>query len=233
VLLSGDLTALATHPEFQGAREALGKLAWDPQRLSVVPGNHDRYTAHSARDRRFEQYFGHLLKSDLPDYCGPDGYPYVRLVGEKLAVIGLDSTHLAPAPGLAFGRLGFGQLRRLGAILDDPALRGRAVCALVHHAPLHRWGGADSVTHGLWDAKALLALLKGRHASVHHGHIHQRYWHRATADRPHLFGAGASTMRGDEGYWLIDLAEDGSLTAATIGRPPGSHASADAPGSPA
>ncbi|MGI5863327.1 MAG: metallophosphoesterase family protein [Myxococcales bacterium] len=218
VLLSGDLTALATHEEFRRAREALGLLADDPSRLSIIPGNHDRYTAHSMRSRRFEQHFGNLLKSDLPQHCGPDGYPYVRLVGSELAVIGLDSTHLAPLPGLAFGRIGFGQLRRLAAILEDPALRDRGIAVLVHHAPLHRWGGADSITHGLWDARWLLRALAGRSCSVHHGHIHERYWHRATDRHPHLFGAGASTMRGDEGYWIIEM-ERGCISSARVGRP--------------
>ena len=226
VLLTGDLTALATHEEFRRSREALGALGEDPRRLSIIPGNHDRYTAHSVRDRRFEQYFGHLLVSDLPRYCGRDGYPYVRLVGEELAVVGLDSTHLAPIPGLAFGRIGFGQLRRLEAILDDPAVRGRAIAVLVHHAPLHRWGGADSLTHGLWDARWLLRAVRGLSCSVHHGHIHQRYWHRANEQHPHLFGAGASTMRGDEGYWIIELA-DRCVSSARVGRP--GHPAAESP----
>jgi 3',5'-cyclic AMP phosphodiesterase CpdA len=218
VLLSGDLTGLAYDEEFAEVLAALGPLARDPKRLSIVPGNHDRYTAHSVRDRRFERYLGHLLQSDLPQYCGKDGYPFVRLVGDQLAVVGLDSTRLAPFPGLVFGSLGADQLHRLEALLADPALKGRGIAVMLHHAPLARWGGTDTVTHGLWDARRLLHVLEGRSCALHFGHIHQRYWHRATEHHPHLFSAGSSTMLGDEGYWLVDW-EGGCVASARVMRP--------------
>jgi len=216
VMFTGDFTALATREEFECARQALGPLADDPRRLSVIPGNHDRYTAHSVRDRRFEQYFGHLIHSDLPLYSADDGYPFVRLLGDALAVVGLDSTHLAPAPGLSFGRLGRQQLRLLARLLNDRAMRGRAVCVMVHHAPLHRHGGPDRMTHGLWDAAELLRVLAGRRCSLHHGHVHERYRHGASPSRPEIFGAGSSTALGDEGYWLLDWDGHRLVSARTV-----------------
>ncbi len=205
VILTGDITGLALEEEFALAKQALGPLAEDPSRFSIVPGNHDRYTAGAAVGRRFERYFGHLLKSDLPRYTLDSGFPFVRLVGESLAIIGLDSTRMPPVPGLAFGVLGKEQLAALAALIDAPELRSRALCVLIHHAPLSRAGREDHVLHGLWDTGALLKLLAGRTASIHHGHIHHRYWHRATREHPHIFNAGPATCRGEEGYWLIDF----------------------------
>jgi hypothetical protein len=45
---------------------------------------------------------------------------------------------------------------------------------------------------------------------VLHGHIHHRYHHPATAERPHVFSAGSSTQRGREGYWVIEV-KDGQV----------------------
>jgi len=163
--------------------------------------------------RRFERHFGELLRSDLPAYVGATGYPLVRLVGSGLAVVGLDSTRLAPVPGLAFGSLGSHQLRALSRLVDDPAVRDRHLAVLVHHAPLRESGQPDTVTHGLLDGKELLRLLSGRRCSLHHGHIHRRYWHGADANRPDVFGAGSATEARREGYWVIDLSEDGRVSA--------------------
>ena len=212
VVVSGDLTALALEEEFVWARAALEPLA-RPGLLSVVPGNHDRYTAHAAKERRFERHFGDLLRSDLPEAAGSRGYPFVRLVGEELAVIGLDSTRLAPMPGLSFGRVGREQMHALSRLVDAPALRERALCVLVHHAPLRQSGRPDRLTHGLLDGAQLLRLLAGRRCTLHHGHVHRRYWHRSLQGRPHLFNAGSATERGHEGYWIVDWTADGGVTA--------------------
>lgn len=218
VVLTGDLTALALGEEFEGAKDALGPLLDDPMRFTVIPGNHDRYTAHSVRDRRFESHFGRLLHSDLPGSAVVDLYPFVRFLGDHLAVVGLDSTRLAPVPGLSFGRVGREQLAALARVLDAPALAGRAVCVLVHHAPLHRDGRPDRLSHGLLDGGALLGLLAGRPGTLHHGHVHHRYWLPAKEGRPHVFNAGSSTQRGDEGFFVLDF--DGPrLVSARAERP--------------
>ncbi|MCE9669356.1 metallophosphoesterase [Myxococcus stipitatus] len=205
-ILSGDLTAYALDSEFRGAREALGPLAGDPRRCTIIPGNHDVYTPGSHQKGRFARHFGHLLESDLPQYRREGAFPLVRLVGDELAVVGLLSARVPPTPGLSFGVIGEAQLAGLEALLKDPRLDGRAVLIVVHHAPLTRKGVADRWHHGLRDAEALLRLLPGPRFAVLHGHIHQRYHHPATAERPHLFGAGSSTEAGHEGYWLIDVA---------------------------
>jgi hypothetical protein len=110
-------------------------------------------------------------------------------------------------PGIAYGRIGEAQLDGLEAIVKDPRLAGRALLVVVHHAPLTLRGRADSYLHGLRDAPALFKLLPGPRYAVLHGHIHHRYHHPATAERPHIFSAGSSTQRGREGYWLIEVKE--------------------------
>jgi len=207
LVLSGDVTAYSLEAEFSRARAALGEIAEDPRRCTVIPGNHDRYTPGAVATRRFEKYFGHLLVSDLPEYCREGPFPFVRLVGQEAAVVGLCSARVPPIPGLSLGLVGRRQLGGVREIIQDPRLTARAVLVVVHHAPLTHRGRRDRLSHGLLDGDALLTALPGPRYAVLHGHIHRRYHHPATAARPHIFGAGSSTQRGEEGYWTIDVAD--------------------------
>jgi len=185
----------------------MGEIADDPRRCTVIPGNHDRYTPGALATRRFEKYFGHLLVSDLPEYCREGAFPFVRLIGEEAAVVGLCSARVPPMPGLSLGLVGRQQLEGLREAIRDPRLANRGVLVVVHHAPLTDRGRRDRLSHGLLDGSSLLKALPGPRYAVLHGHIHRRYHHPATADRPHIFGAGSSTQRGNEGYWTIDVAD--------------------------
>ncbi len=213
LIVSGDLTAYATEEEFQGAKAALSPLVEDKRRCTVIPGNHDTYTPGSRRTFRFEKYFGHLLDSDLPDYAREGPFPFVRLLGEEVAVVGLSSARVPYFPGLSYGVIGKKQLQGLEDLLQDPKLRHRAVLIVVHHAPLTRQGEKDKRFHGLVDGDALFRLAHGPRVAVLHGHIHQRYHHEANGVRPHIFGAGSSTQAGREGYWIIDV-RDGVISGS-------------------
>jgi 3',5'-cyclic AMP phosphodiesterase CpdA len=207
LILSGDLTAYATEWEFDRAREALGELAHDRTRITIIPGNHDVYTPGAYNTRRFERYFGHLLQSDLPEYTRDGPFPFVRLLGDEVAIVGLMSARVPPMPGFSFGVIGKKQLGGLRDVLADPRLNNRVVLVVVHHAPLAPSGRKDRFLHGLMDADVLMRLCQGPRFAVLHGHIHKRYHHAATDKRPHTFGAGSSTEGGHEGYWIIDVVD--------------------------
>lgn len=211
LILSGDVTAYSLEEEFQGAREALGELAEDPRRCTVIPGNHDVYTPGAYRGRRFDRHFGQLIQSDLPEYRRDGPYPFARLLGEQVAVVGLLSARVTPAPGFSYGWIGREQLAGLRELVSDPRVRDRAVVVVVHHAPLGHRGRPDRPLHGLRDRSALFEVARGPRFAVLHGHIHRRYHHPATAERPHLFGAGSSTQQGHEGYWVIEV-EGGKIS---------------------
>ncbi|HTE45325.1 MAG TPA: metallophosphoesterase [Gemmatimonadaceae bacterium] len=218
LVLSGDLTGYAAEQEFAVARESLGKLADSRSSFSVIPGNHDCFTPNSIKTKRFERYFGHVVETDMPEYCRDGAYPFVHLKGDEAAVIGLHSSRVPIVPGLAYGSVGSAQISGLRDIVGDRRLDGRAVLVMVHHAPLRANGRKDSRIHGLLDADALLNLLPGPRFAVLHGHIHQRYYHAPTATRPHVFCAGSSTELGREGYWLIDV-KDGVITGGSAHTP--------------
>ncbi|MEO7456445.1 MAG: metallophosphoesterase [Gemmatimonadaceae bacterium] len=219
LLISGDLTAYSTDTEFRDALTALGSVATSRDTCSVIPGNHDRFTSHAVRDRRFEKYFGHLMETDLPEYRLASGFPFVHLKGEEAAVVGLSSAQLR-FPGFAQGTVGREQRDALAKIIADPRMAERAVIVMVHHAPLRRSGRPDSAFHGLTDGVELLDLLPGPRFALVHGHLHDRFHHPATASRPHVFCAGSSSLRSREGYWVIDVA-DGVVTGGAIHAPNG------------
>lgn len=122
VLITGDLTTTALPEEFDDARRALGPLLEDPRRVSVVPGNHDRYTGAAMRSRTFEAYFGAWLP-------GPE-FPWLRRLDAATVVLGLDPTR---AHYSARGWLPAGQLAEARALLDGCGASRRIVAC---HYPL-------------------------------------------------------------------------------------------------
>jgi predicted phosphodiesterase len=208
VILTGDLTALGDASELRLARKLLEPFI-AAGLLVVVPGNHDRYS--DPRSRSFELVFADLLTSDLPELADARGYPFVKLVGDRHALVGLDSTRVHGWSQYFVGRLGTSQLRALGRVLEHPLLERRTVLLLAHHGPAGPSGEFDWNESGLVDAEALLRTIRHRPVVLLHGHSHQRYWHRARAGRPHLIAGGSSTER--PGFWELEIHDHRALEA--------------------
>ncbi|HET9036693.1 MAG TPA: metallophosphoesterase, partial [Myxococcaceae bacterium] len=187
VIVTGDLTALGDRDELRRARALLEPFI-AAGLLVVIPGNHDRYT--DAGHTAFEVVFGDLLASDLPELADAQGYPFVKLVGEQHALVGLDSTRVQGWSHYVVGRLGARQLRALARVLEHPRLERRTVLLLAHHGPAGPSGTFDWNESGLIDAGALLHALRHRPVVLLHGHSHHRFWHRARPGRPDLIGGG-------------------------------------------
>jgi 3',5'-cyclic AMP phosphodiesterase CpdA len=177
VVVTGDVTNLALESEFEQVRHFLEHdVALPPDRVSVVPGNHDAYTRGSHRSRRFQCYLGEYITSDLPGASGVpdiDRFPYVRLRG-PVAIIGL-STALPRPPLVASGELGKPQRMALRALLAHERVRERVPVVLQHH-PWHRPETTmRNFTQGLADAEeereVLDPLARGL---LLHGHLHRR-----------------------------------------------------------
>ena len=96
LVVTGDLTQLALEEEFALAREVLAPLLnRGPERVTVLPGNHDRYgREHAGRDF-FRRYFG--------EYFG-NGEIATRTLTETWHLVGWDSALPTP-PFVAAGRV--------------------------------------------------------------------------------------------------------------------------------
>ncbi len=217
VVCTGDHTALGTEPELATARRALSPFESAPHGLVTLPGNHDIYLPGAVRDRRFERHFAELLESDLPEHCADGPWPLVRLVGDHLAVVAVNSARPNPQVWRSSGRISAAQLAALERVLADRRLGGRFVIVATHYAPRLANGRPDNFRHGLVDAERFLAVCRRiERGAVLHGHVHDCFHVRVPGMRAPLLGAGSCTDAGKEGLWLLEL--DGTDARATPGR---------------
>ena len=167
IAVTGDLTHLGLPHEFREAATWLARLG-DPERIVVVPGNHDAYVRESWRET-FAQWSAYIRGDDAGATGGfDDVFPSLRLRRE-VALIGLSTARPSP-PFLATGRLGEHQLQRLDRILEQTGRAGLFRIVLLHHPPAAhtvRW------RKSLQDGAALRDVLARRGAElVLHGHAH-------------------------------------------------------------
>ena len=122
VLISGDLTTTALRGEFDQARRALEPLLGDADKVTVIPGNHDRYTSHSVRTKAFERVFGKFAPSIT--------YPWLRELDDRTAILGLDATrsHLS-----ATGRLPEAQFRAARELVASNSGTFRRLIVACHY----------------------------------------------------------------------------------------------------
>ena len=163
ILITGDLTTTALPAEFRAAVQELGPWLQDPQKATIIPGNHDRYTLGAHRDRRFEHYFGNFAPAAT--------YPWLRLLNADTAILGLDPTR----SGLtARGMLPESQLLLAKELVTGPCRGIRRLIVACHYPvevpqPYHH----DLVSKNLINAEALARWLAtiGPHLYCC-GHVH-------------------------------------------------------------
>ena len=176
VAITGDLTNLALESEFALAHEILEhEMGLGPDEISIVPGNHDLYTAGALRAKRFTSFFEKYTRCDLDVAVdiGAGHFPFVKLRGPA-AIIGLSSAVPRP-PLVASGKLGRAQLGALDRALAHPEVRRRTPVVLVHHPVHNPPSRIKTALEGLWDARALRDRLAGvPRGLVLHGHLHRR-----------------------------------------------------------
>jgi 3',5'-cyclic AMP phosphodiesterase CpdA len=218
-VITGDVSNLALENEFELVRRFLADdLGLPPERVSLVPGNHDAYTSGAHRSRRFARAFEPFLRSDLPELTAAGAsFPFVHLRGPA-AIIGL-STAVPRLPLVASGELGRDQLAALDRILDHPEVRGRTPVVLQHH-PIHNPASAiKSTFEGLRDAAAEAKLLgRVKRGLVLHGHLHRRVHRKLRTDHGHLDAVGATSASllhdSDErmaGFNVYEITGDGAV----------------------
>lgn len=211
VICTGDHTAFGTEPELAEARVALAPLMARPAGFVHVPGNHDLYLPSALRERRFERHFGDTLASDLPEHAVDGPWPLVRLVGDHLAVVAVNSARPNPQVWRSSGAIPDLQLRALAKALADPRVRERFVFVATHYAPRLPDGRPDRPLHGLENADDFLAACRGvERGAILHGHLHRRFRLDRTAEPP-IFCAGSTTQEEREGLWLFDVGADGAV----------------------
>lgn len=179
VLCTGDVTNLALRCEFEFARARFDRLALGPRGVTVIPGNHDAYVAEGIA--LFGELFAEFATCDAGwDWTAADAepgeppdelrWPIVRVRGD-LALIGTSTSRATPW-FTAYGRLGAGQLARLGRVLLDPRLDGKVRVVAIHHPPAGK--RAQNWIRGLRDHAGFAAVIAEAGADlIVHGHEHR------------------------------------------------------------
>jgi 3',5'-cyclic AMP phosphodiesterase CpdA len=196
--VTGDLSNVALESEWREALRWLEGYGAPPDRVTVIPGNHDAYVPEVVASRAFERLFGAYQTPDpelVSDHGGGDPYPFVR-VRDGVALIGVSSAVATRDLG-AWGEVGGPQLVRLEAALAAAAAAGKTRVVLIHHPPV-MLKGIES--RNLRDRAALAATLARAGAElVIHGHDHRDQ--RATLTGPGgapipVVGAGSASYAG-------------------------------------
>lgn len=161
IAITGDLINLGLPAEYEAALDWLQDIG-PPDRITVVPGNHDVYTKLS----------GHPGMARWAPYMGSEeqslAFPFVRRVG-PLALVGLNSA-VETAPFVAAGRLGAHQIEVAGELLDRLAAERAIRVVLIHHPPLP---GLAAPRRALADAQHFARMLERSGAElVLYGHNH-------------------------------------------------------------
>lgn len=189
VAVTGDLTHLGLPDEFLQAARWLQRLG-PPERVTVVPGNHDAYVA-APHEKTFISWAPYMTG----DESTPAGvYPILRIRGPA-ALIGL-STARPSAPFLAVGRLGRRQLDHLEALLHETGRLGLLRIVLLHHPPV---AGSISWRKRLVDARPLTDVLARQGAElILHGHAHVCTGGEMNAGKRKIpvFGASSASYAG-------------------------------------
>lgn len=228
LVITGDVSNLALEREF----ELVGRFVRDdiglpPDRISMVPGNHDAYTHGAHRSSRFFRYFEPFLRSDLPELSEPGRagtFPYVHLRGPA-AIIGLSTAFPRP-PLVSSGVLGLSQLKALKRILAHPEVTSRTPILLQHHPCHNPQSYVKVLMEGLTDADAEERLLRScARGLLLHGHLHRRVYRRLHTDAGHIDAVGATSASlvdaSDErmaGFNLYEINPDGAIHAITSHR---------------
>jgi 3',5'-cyclic AMP phosphodiesterase CpdA len=246
ILVTGDLVHVGLPEEIDAAGRWLETLG-SPERVMLVPGNHDLYARDSwpAVASAWQPY----LPSAGHPVAGPGTFPLrrdLRVGAGRLRLIGLSSAMPSPL-FMAYGRLGEEQCGRLEALLAE-ADGFRLL--LVHHPPL------PAMTHwrkGLLDAARLERLLV-RHGAelIVHGHVHRNVC-RLGPGGMRIYGTASASSGSDrslasyrsfevtcaDGEWRVNMRlvtlgpdDDGQVTAReswSLALRPAARAPAGAP----
>jgi 3',5'-cyclic AMP phosphodiesterase CpdA len=198
-ICTGDLTGVSTEAELARAAELFGPRLRQPERFTVIPGNHDRYVTVAAG--LFEKHFATL--------CEGASFPAVKHLASGVTLVLLDAarpTSVIDSSGL----LGEAQRAKALSILSDPSLKDRFVIVALHYGLLRMTGKRDSRPHGLRDDLELMSLLDRTDVTVDlvlHGHLHRPFTIRTK--RRHIINAGSATdlhMRCGYNVYTIDVA---------------------------
>lgn len=195
ICVSGDLANVSLPREFETGAAFLAALG-PPERVSVVPGNHDAYVRSAVR-YHLERWAPFMKGDDSAPHSPLDvaAFPYVRRRG-PVAIVGV-STAVPTPVFMASGKVGAPQLARLRQQLAALKAEGLFRVVMIHHPPV----GHRPFHRDLKDAAAFRAVLAETGAElVIHGHDHRASLGSIAAEPPiPVVGVPSASAGPDDG----------------------------------
>jgi 3',5'-cyclic AMP phosphodiesterase CpdA len=177
IAMTGDLVNIALDKEVELARLWLDELG-PPDRVSVVPGNHDAYVP-GAFDKACAAWAPYMQGDGQNETPRRELFPYLRVRG-PVALVGVTSAR-ASAPFMATGYFKENQAERLAKVLSETGRQRLFRVVMIHHPPVRgavpshkrlmgiglfqdvvREHGAELVLHGHSHIPSLFSLAGPR-----------------------------------------------------------------------
>ncbi len=169
-LCTGDITQMSYEEEFELCQKAFGERLSQPERYTVIPGNHDRYTPEADSSNRFEKYFGQLGSPNRK-------YPHLKDLAEGVSLLLIDVTRSAGMLDSS-GLCGPEQQQKLEKLLAGCTQKDSFTILAMHYGILRANGNPDRPGHSIRDIDSLrmtFANTNYRLDMILHGHMHQSY----------------------------------------------------------
>lgn len=198
---TGDLTEDGEPAQFEVLAEVLGDSGVDPQRCSLIWGNHDSYTEATA--------FRRAMAGPLAGFSK---------TSRLLQVYGLDDCWFIPVSTVMLqpfvrsaGYVSSETLQELYRLGHSLRRSGRPIVVGLHHGPVPHTLTVHNWVDGLVNAESLLSLMRiHRHMHVIHGHNHRAMsWSVDVGERPRVFEADA-IVDGERSLRVYEV--DGRIT---------------------
>jgi Icc protein len=205
-VISGDLTEMGMVDQFEAFADALSRAGIDPERVTLVPGNHDAYHAPDGWKR--------ALDGPLRPYARTSA-PHVVDLGEAVLLPVSTARHQHMA--FSSGEVTRETAEDLEKRLSDPGISRRAVAVVQHHPPYRRKRVIEWIDGLLGRARVEALLERHPRMQVLHGHLHHLVDRvLGSCGRPRVLGAPAVVDDRDDAprVRLYDV-KDGMLEPVT------------------
>ncbi len=204
LVVSGDISTTSLESEFADFKKAFQPWLQDPAMVTILCGNHDRYTRRVELIQAFESHFA--------EFRGGGGRePFMKPLTDGLVLLGFDPC--CPNPLSARGLATSGLANLLRRLVESCSKNETRAIVFVCHYPAevppshrtqqrgHELRGANLVLHALSPAQVPVYWL--------HGHIHHP-WRFRSPSLPNLvyLNPGAPILHRKKGYslgrWVLD-----------------------------
>ena len=164
LLITGDLTEDGHPDQFEVLAELLAESRIPPERVTLVPGNHDAYIDTDG--------FAKALRGPLRPYAAASSVA-TALRFRDVTIVPV-STAFQQSPLRSAGAIASHELAALAGIATDPSLAGRPIVFAQHHPPGAAFIPLVQWLDGLTEHSALSDLFRRcPHLHVMHGHTHR------------------------------------------------------------